>query len=152
MRSMWSRLWVSRPQTIRKKRKLKGARLCLERLEERLALSTTVSLDAAGNLVIVDSDGGNSNDNITIKSDTANSQFVISDPVNTIATSLAGASGSGTTEVLVPFGSVSVSEIVVNTLAGDDFQSLVTVLPSVIRGPEGRLRIKGGGRPTVRSN
>ena len=33
----------------------------------------------------------------------------------------------------------------IQPLAGDDFQSLVTVLPSVIRGPEGRLRIKGGG-------
>ena len=32
----------------------------------------------------------------------------------------------------------------VQPLAGDDFQSLLTVLPSVIRGPEGRLRVKGG--------
>src|SRR5688572_16027573 len=107
MRSTWSQLWISRSQLIRKKSERKRARLCLERLEERLTLSTTVSLDAAGNLVIVDSGGGNSNDNITIKSDTTNSQFVVSDPVNTIAISIAGASGSGTTEVLVPFGSVS---------------------------------------------
>ncbi len=35
-------------------------------------------------------------------------------------------------------------------LAGDDFQSLMGVLPSVIRGPEGRLRIKGGIRPPGR--
>lgn len=32
----------------------------------------------------------------------------------------------------------------VQPLAGDDFQSLLTMLPSVIRGPEGRLRVKGG--------
>ena len=32
----------------------------------------------------------------------------------------------------------------VQPLAGDDFQSLMTMLPSVIRGPEGRLRVKGG--------
>ena len=32
----------------------------------------------------------------------------------------------------------------IQPLAGDDFQSLLTVLPSIIRGPEGRLRIKGG--------
>ena len=33
-------------------------------------------------------------------------------------------------------------------LAGDDFQSLLTVLPSIIRGPEGRLRVKGGAPTT----
>jgi len=32
----------------------------------------------------------------------------------------------------------------VEPLAGDDFQSLLTMLPSIIRGPDGRLRIKGG--------
>ena len=32
----------------------------------------------------------------------------------------------------------------VHPLAGDDFQSLMTLLPSVFRGPEGRLRVKGG--------
>jgi hypothetical protein len=32
----------------------------------------------------------------------------------------------------------------VQPLAGDDFQSLMTLLPSVVRGPEGRLRVKGG--------
>ena len=36
----------------------------------------------------------------------------------------------------------------VQPLAGDDYQSLLTVLPSVIRGPEGRLRIKGGAPTT----
>jgi outer membrane receptor protein involved in Fe transport len=61
-------------------------------------------------------------------------------------------------EVVVPANSpteslqpVAVSDVLsgakmdIQPLAGDDFQSLVTVLPSVIRGPEGRLRIKGGG-------
>jgi carboxypeptidase family protein/TonB-dependent receptor-like protein len=32
----------------------------------------------------------------------------------------------------------------VQPLAGDDFQSLMATLPSIIRGPDGRLRIKGG--------
>ena len=36
----------------------------------------------------------------------------------------------------------------VQPLAGDDFQSLMTMLPSVIRGPEGRLRVKGGSPMT----
>jgi outer membrane receptor protein involved in Fe transport len=61
-------------------------------------------------------------------------------------------------EVVVPANSpteslqpVAVSDVLsgakmdVQPLAGDDFQSLLTVLPSIMRGPEGRLRIKGGG-------
>ncbi len=55
------------------------------------------------------------------------------------------------TESLQP---VAVSDLLtgakmdVQPLAGDDFQSLLTVLPSIIRGPEGRLRVKGG-QPTT---
>jgi Carboxypeptidase regulatory-like domain/TonB dependent receptor-like, beta-barrel len=55
------------------------------------------------------------------------------------------------TESLQP---VAVSDLLtgakmdVQPLAGDDFQSLLTVLPSVIRGPEGRLRVKGGAPTT----
>ena len=55
------------------------------------------------------------------------------------------------TESLQP---VAVSDVLNGTkmdiqpLAGDDFQSLLTVLPSIIRGPEGRLRIKGGAPTT----
>src|SRR6185436_3802541 len=55
------------------------------------------------------------------------------------------------TESLQP---VSVSDVLngakmdIQPLAGDDFQSLMTVLPGIIRGPEGRLRIKGGGPTT----
>jgi hypothetical protein len=51
------------------------------------------------------------------------------------------------TESLQP---VAVSDLLtgakmdIQPLAGDDFQSLLTLLPSVIRGPEGRLRLKGG--------
>jgi hypothetical protein len=60
-------------------------------------------------------------------------------------------------EVFVPANSpteslqpVAVSDVLSGTkmdippLTGDDFQSLITVLPSIIRGPDGRLRIKGG--------
>lgn len=52
------------------------------------------------------------------------------------------------TESLQP---VAVSDVLSGTrmdvqpLTGDDFQSLLTVLPSIMRGPDGRLRIKGGG-------
>jgi hypothetical protein len=64
-------------------------------------------------------------------------------------------------EVVVPANSpteslqpVAVSDLLtgakmdIQPLAGDDFQSLLTVLPSIIRGPEGRLRIKGGAPTT----
>ena len=55
------------------------------------------------------------------------------------------------TESLQP---VAVSDVLngskmdIQPLSGDDFQSLLTVLPSIIRGPEGRLRIKGGAPTT----
>ena len=52
------------------------------------------------------------------------------------------------------FQPVAVSDVLtgakmdVQPLAGDDFQSLMTMLPSIIRGPEGRLRVKGGAPTT----
>jgi autotransporter-associated beta strand protein len=82
--------------------------------------TTTVSLDGSGNLVIDDTDGADTNDSLTIQSDTTNNRFVISDPNNKIATMIAGATGSGTNTVQVPFASVSGSRITVTTRAGDD--------------------------------
>ena len=120
MRTMWSRLWTSRPQTHRRKRALKKARLSLERLEDRLALATMVSLDGSGNLMIADAIGGTINNNLTIKSDTTNAQFVITD-TSAISTNIATASGGGTTTLLVPMSSVTGSAIFVNTNSGDDF-------------------------------
>jgi hypothetical protein len=55
------------------------------------------------------------------------------------------------TESLQP---VAVSDLLtgakmdIQPLAGDDFQSLLTLLPSIIRGPDGRLRVKGGAPTT----
>jgi hypothetical protein len=64
-------------------------------------------------------------------------------------------------DVVVPANSptesmqpVAVSDVLngakmdIQPLAGDDFQSLLTVLPSIIRDPQGRLRIKGGSPTT----
>ena len=64
-------------------------------------------------------------------------------------------------EVVVPANSptesmqpVAVSDVLtgakmdIQPLAGDDFQSLMTMLPSIIRDPQGRLRIKGGSPTT----
>ncbi len=60
-------------------------------------------------------------------------------------------------EVVVPANSpteslqpVAVSDVLtgakmdIQPLAGDDFQSLMTMLPGIVRDPQGRLRIKGG--------
>ena len=55
------------------------------------------------------------------------------------------------TESLQP---VAVSDLLtgakmdIQPLAGDDFQSLLTQLPSIVRGPDGRLRVKGGAPTT----
>ena len=55
------------------------------------------------------------------------------------------------TESLQP---VAVSDLLtgakmdVQPLAGDDFQSLLTMLPAIVRGPDGRLRVKGGAPTT----
>src|SRR5215204_7754028 len=40
------------------------------------------------------------------------------------------------------------SKMDIQPLAGDDFQSLLTLLPSIVRGPDGRLRVKGGAPTT----
>ncbi len=57
------------------------------------------------------------------------------------------ASSNSPTQSIQP---VAVSDVLngskmdVQPLAGDDFQSLMATLPSIVRGPDGRLRIKGG--------
>ena len=81
---------------------------------------TVITLDGSNNLVITDGRGGNSNDLLTIKSDTTNSVFIISNPNLTLSTYISGAMGSGTNIVTIPFASVGGSQIFVNTLAGND--------------------------------
>ena len=121
MRSIWSRICNSRISTFyRKTPSLKYVGLGLDLLENRLAPAAMVGLDASGNLMIQDIVGAPTNDNVTIKSDTTNNLFIISDPTNTINTSIAGATGDGTNTVTVPFDSVIGSAIFVNTFAGDD--------------------------------
>ncbi|MDA1018254.1 MAG: hypothetical protein O3A00_27845, partial [Planctomycetota bacterium] len=75
-------------------------------------------LGGSNNLVIADSN--NSVDNLVIKSDGSNSRFVISDAENTITTAIAGATGSGTNQVTIPFSGVSGAEIQINTLGSGD--------------------------------
>lgn len=81
---------------------------------------TEITLDASNNLVITDAKGGASNDALTIKADTTNSVFVISDAALTISTTIAGATGSGTNSVSIPFAAVTGAQVIVNSLGGDD--------------------------------
>jgi uncharacterized delta-60 repeat protein len=84
-----------------------------------IAPTTFVSIEG-GDLRIEDTAGADSNDLLTIQSDTANSRYVISDPNNTIGTSIPGATGNGTSSVSIPFSSVTGTQVFVNTLGGDD--------------------------------
>lgn len=84
------------------------------------ASDTEITLDGSNNLVVTDTNGGTSNDSLTIKSDTTNNVFVFSDPNLTISTSIAGATGSGTNSVSIPFAAVTGPQVVINTLSGND--------------------------------
>ena len=77
MRNIWSRLRNSRARHFARHSAPRWLRPGLEHLEGRLTLSTTASLDPGGNLLIEDT-GVSGNDNLSIKSDTTNGQFVLS--------------------------------------------------------------------------
>ncbi len=91
--------------------------------------NTTVSLDGSGNLTINDTDGGNSNDNITIAC--SGSNLTITD------------SGTGLNQT-VPVASV-MGSITVNTFGGND--SLTVNLSGCNVIPAGGLFFNGGENP-----
>ena len=80
--------------------------------------TTTVALDGSNNLTITDS--SSKNDSLTITADSGNSRYVITDPNNTIATSIGGATGNGTNTVNVSFSAVTGSRVSVATSGGTD--------------------------------
>ena len=87
-----------------------------------LVLTTEVSLDGSGNLVIADLATGGQDDNLTIQSDTANSRFIITDMTHTlgITGTIAGATLTNNAHtIMVPFSSVS-GNVLVDTRAGND--------------------------------
>jgi len=69
---------------------------------------------------VEDTGGPDTDDTLTIQSDTTNNKFVITDPGNVLATNITGATGDGTNTVEVPFSSVTGSQIIANTAGGDD--------------------------------
>lgn len=118
--------------------------------------TTTISLDGSGNLVITDSAGGDSDDSLTLQSDTTNARFVISDPNNVLATSISGATGNNTHTVTVPFAAVIGLQILVDTRAGDDVLTVDLSLGRFARnvsytadGPGDGLTVTGGSFATV---
>ena len=85
-------------------------------------VETDVSL-SGGDLIITDINGGISNDLLTIKSDTALMKFIINDPILILQTSVGTLSLDGHT-VEVPFASVPGTQIVFDTLAGNDLLTI----------------------------
>ncbi len=100
----------------------------IENLEQRTLLTTELTL-SGGMLVVTDISALGQSDTLTITSDTTNSKYVISDPNQTfIVTGIAGAVVSGDLHsVDVPFAAVTASEIIVNTLGGDDTVTAVAI-------------------------
>ena len=107
--------------------------------------TTQLSL-SSGNLVVADITAGGQNDNLTIKADTTNGNFLISDPSHPlgIAGTITGATVSSDLHtVTVPFASVTGSQIQVNTLGGNDTLTVDTSLGSF--GVPGKTIIYDGG-------
>ncbi|MDA1013362.1 MAG: hypothetical protein O3A00_02790, partial [Planctomycetota bacterium] len=89
-------------------------------LEVRALLTTTISL-VGDDLLVEDTDGGDTDDRLTIG--TSGSDVVISDPGNTLNTSILGALGSGTNAVSVPLSAFS-GGVRVRTQGGNDEVSI----------------------------
>ncbi|MFC1765291.1 DUF4347 domain-containing protein, partial [Planctomycetota bacterium] len=104
---------------------------------------TGLTRDESNNLVITDINGGDSNDTLTIRSDVAHHQFLISDPNVVLTADITGAVGEGTHTVTIPFGSVNGDYIIANTEGGDD--SLAVDFSS---GNFSKTILYNGGQPT----
>ncbi|MEZ6061457.1 MAG: PKD domain-containing protein [Planctomycetaceae bacterium] len=81
---------------------------------------TEVSLDADGNLVITDTNGGDSDDSLIIRSDVTNGEYLVTDFNNLLFSGIPGATAGPATTIRIPFSAVTGSRIIVNTLGGDD--------------------------------
>ncbi|MFO0813423.1 MAG: hypothetical protein U0796_09400 [Gemmatales bacterium] len=106
-------------------------RLGLESLEDRLTPAVTyVNLDILTNDLII-TDGGDgvsgfNNDNLTIYSDNANSQWIITnaDPANLFFSSVPSTGFNFTSSITIPFTSVPGSQIIFNALDGNDVMTI----------------------------
>ncbi len=116
---------------------------------------TNVTLDASNNLRIVDQTGDH-DDLLTIQSDTTNNRFIISGVGQTLNTTITGSTGSGTSSITIPFGSVAGDTVTIETLAGQDsvvldyslgsFNKSINVIGSDVDSGQGdQLSLRGGG-------
>jgi fibronectin-binding autotransporter adhesin len=80
--------------------------------------ATIISLDASNNMVVTDTVG--QNDTLTLRADTTNNRYVITDPNHLLATSIGSATEIDPHTVWVPFAAVAGPRISVNTLGGND--------------------------------
>jgi Ca2+-binding RTX toxin-like protein len=79
---------------------------------------TVVAINGSGDLVVTDVNGGSSNDQLTLQ--TSATHVIVTDAALIISTNIAGATGGGTNSVSIPLAAITGSQIIVNTLAGDD--------------------------------
>ncbi|HQZ65816.1 MAG TPA: putative Ig domain-containing protein, partial [Planctomycetaceae bacterium] len=103
---------------------------------------TTISL-SGNDLLIEDTDGGNTNDTLTISVSGAN--LIITDPNNILSTLVAGSSGNNSHTVTVPLSAFT-GGIIVNALGGND---TIVIASSVTRsatlnGGDGNDSLTGG--------
>ncbi|MCP4786264.1 MAG: hypothetical protein GY903_19940 [Fuerstiella sp.] len=82
--------------------------------------TTSLTVDGSGNLVITDSDGGDSNDELTISHNSATGEYTVTDVGGLMldSSAIAGSIGHGTASVT--FSDAGITGLVVNTLGGDD--------------------------------
>ena len=125
-RNSW-KTWLSR-KVARPSRRLYERYRCFESLEDRRLLTTDVTL-AGNTLTITDADGGNSADQLEISF--AASTYTITDTGGLLidASSIGGSTGSGTSTVTVPQGTID--SITFNTLGGDDIITVDSVQASL---------------------
>lgn len=92
----------------------------IDSLEDRilLAATTTITLDGSGNIVVTDTNGGNTNDRLNLSTNAAGTFFNVSDNSNILETSIPGATGSGTTFVSIPLAGIS--GVIINAEGGND--------------------------------
>jgi hypothetical protein len=81
---------------------------------------TLVTLDASGNLQIVDVAGGVSNDQLTVTLAPRGGWYTIADQQLILYSTIAGTLGNGSSEVRVPAAAVASGRVVVETLGGND--------------------------------
>lgn len=85
-------------------------------MEDRTLLTTSISL-VGGDLLIEDTAGGDTDDQITLTTSGAN--VVVSDPANVLNTSIPAATGDGTNQVTIPLSAFT-GDVLVRTQGGND--------------------------------